>query len=111
MIKSEARHGQAIWQQSFLKYLTILRQESQKKEYIHYSNEGVASLYDFAYEIISLSGFDCKLYPVRTSDYPSPARRPYYSVLSKEKIKSDFSLIIPHWQKSLKKCIEEIEFL
>ncbi len=92
--------------------LTILNDPQtgiSKKGIYHYSNEGIASLYDFAYEIINLSRLDCKLYPVRTKDYPSPAKRPYYSVMSKEKIKSDFGLIIPHWQKSLKKCIEEIK--
>ena len=91
--------------------LTILEDPQtgiSKKGIYHYSNEGVASLYDFAYEIIKLSGFDCTLYPVRTTDYPPSVKTPYYSIMSKEKIKSDFRLIIPYWQKSLKKCIEEM---
>ncbi len=74
----------------------------------NYSNEGVCSWYDFAVEIMKLSGLDCEVYPIETKDYPTPARRPYYSVLNKRKIKDGFEIKIPHWRKSLIKCIFEM---
>lgn len=74
----------------------------------HYSNEGIASWYDFAYEIKELLGAKCKLIPIETKDYPLPAPRPFYTVLNKDKIKKQFSLEIPHWKSSLKICIEKI---
>ena len=74
----------------------------------HYSNEGVASWYDFAFEIIHLAGLKTELTPVRSSEYPTPAARPAYSVLDKAKIKKTFGLRIPHWKTSLEKCMEKI---
>jgi dTDP-4-dehydrorhamnose reductase len=74
----------------------------------HYSNEGVCSWYDFAVEIIKMSGLNCKVNPIETKDYPLPAKRPAYSVLNKSKIKETFGLEIPHWRDSLQKCMNEI---
>jgi len=71
----------------------------------HYSNEGVCSWYDFAVKIMQLSGSSCKVNPIETVDYPTPAKRPAYSVLNKKKIKNTFKLEIPHWEESLKKCL------
>jgi dTDP-4-dehydrorhamnose reductase len=78
-------------------------------EIYHYSNEGVASWYDFAEEIISLSGKDCEIVPITTEEYPLRASRPSYSVLSKDKITNDLGLSIPHWRESLKKCIGNLQ--
>ena len=77
-------------------------------EIYHYSNEGVASWYDFAVATIDLAGINCKIQPIETKDYPLPAARPHYSLLNKEKIKTKYGITIPHWQESLKKCIAEI---
>ncbi len=74
----------------------------------HYSNEGVASWYDFAFEIFRMTGMKVKLIPVRSNEYPTPAARPAYSVLDKEKIKQTFSLKIPHWKTSLEKCLKKL---
>lgn len=71
----------------------------------HYSNEGVCSWYDFAHEIIELSGLNCKVNPILTSEFPSAVKRPVYSVLDKRKIKENYNLEIPYWKDSLKKCI------
>lgn len=79
----------------------------QNKGIYHYTNEGVCSWYDFAYEVMSLSGLDCKVIPIPSSEYPTKAVRPFYSVLSKEKIKSTFKINIPHWKESLKKCLSQ----
>ena len=76
----------------------------------HYSNEGVASWYDFAKELIELQGIKCDVRPILTSQYPTPAKRPSYSVLNKAKIKSTFGIDIPYWKESLRKCIKEQSF-
>lgn len=68
----------------------------------HYSNEGVASWYDFAKAIFELSGITCQVNPITTDQYPTPAKRPHYSLLNKSKIKHDFQLSIPYWRDSLK---------
>ena len=72
----------------------------------HFSNEGICSWYDFALKIHELAGIPAgKLHPIPTSEYPTKARRPMYSVLDKTKIKSTFQLTIPEWEESLKKMI------
>ena len=81
---------------------------SKKGSLYHYSNEGVASWYDFAANIMKISNIDCKVIPIETKDYPTQAKRPLYSVLDKSKIKSDFKITIPHWKDSLANCIKII---
>ena len=71
----------------------------------NYSNEGVLSWYDFAKEIMRMAKIDCQINPIETIDYPTPAKRPHYSLLNKSKIKEDFSIIIPYWKDSLDKCL------
>ncbi len=77
---------------------------SNKNHYgiYHYSNEGVASWYDFAKRIFEYNQVKIDLQPIPTSQFPTPARRPSYSVLDKSKIKSIFGLSIPDWGTSLK---------
>ena len=75
----------------------------------HYSNEGVCSWYDFATEIVEEAGLKCKINPILSKDYPSPAQRPFYSVLDKSKIKENYNISIPHWRTSLKKCIKVLK--
>ena len=78
------------------------------KEIYHYSNEGVASWYDFACAIMAESGLPCMVRPLETHEYPTKATRPAYSVLSKAKIRRDFGLAIPHWMDGLKRCIAKL---
>ena len=80
--------------------------EKQKMVY-HFTNEGVCSWYDFAVEIMNLSKLKCNVLPIPSSAYPTKAVRPLYSVLSKEKIKQDFNLKIPHWKEGLKRCLKQ----
>ncbi|TVR74193.1 MAG: dTDP-4-dehydrorhamnose reductase [Marinilabiliales bacterium] len=82
---------------------------SYGKELFHYSNEGVCSWYDFALEIITLTGIQCRVKPVETEQYPLPARRPRYSVMSKSKIRSRLEIDIPHWKESLRNCISQLD--
>jgi len=75
----------------------------------HFSNEGVCSWYDFAQAVFELSGVSCRVDAIETQEYPTPAKRPYYSVLNKRKIKERFGLEIPHWRESLKQCLKRLE--
>lgn len=85
------------------------QEEHGKKPGIyHFSNEGVCSWYDFAFEIARTSGSDTSVLPIETKDYPSVTPRPYYSVLNKSKIKRTFNISIPHWKDSLQICLKEI---
>ena len=74
----------------------------------HYSNEGETTWYEFAMEIKKLTGSTCKVVPITTTSYPTPASRPAYSLLDKTKIKNDYGLTIPNWKDSLSVCIELI---
>ncbi len=71
----------------------------------HFSNEGVASWYDFAKEIIDLGGLKARVLPIETTEYPLPAPRPQYSVLNKKKIKDTFGIEIRHWKDALTECM------
>ena len=72
----------------------------------HYTNEGVASWYDFAKCIHHIAGINtCKVSPLHTEEYPTPAKRPPYSILDKTKIKQAYGLEIPHWEDSLRECL------
>lgn len=77
---------------------------------INFSNEGVCSWYDFAVAIQRISGIrDSKVVPILSSDYPTNAERPHYSVLDKSKYRATYSAEIPHWEESLAKCIARIQ--
>ncbi len=79
----------------------------QSVEIYHYSNEGVASWYDFAYEILHLTNSQTTITPIESKDFPTPAQRPFYSVLNKSKIKKEFNILIPHWKESLALCLKK----
>lgn len=72
----------------------------------HFTNEGVCSWYDFACEIMDMSGLKCVVNPIKSHQYPTRATRPMYSVLDKDKIKQVFGININHWKKGLEKCIK-----
>jgi dTDP-4-dehydrorhamnose reductase len=74
----------------------------------HYSNEGVASWYDFAKAVIEISEVKCTVSPVRSVQFPTPAKRPDFSVLDKSKIKNTFGITIPYWRESLKICLRKL---
>ena len=75
----------------------------------HFSDEGVCSWYHFTIAIHRLAGIaSCKVKPLHTADYPAKAPRPHYSVLDKTKIKDTFGIEIPHWEESLKRCINQL---
>jgi len=74
----------------------------------HYSNEGVISWYDFAVAIKELISSNCNVQPITSDKYPTPAKRPAYSVFNKQKIKDTFGLQIPYWRESLKVCLKNL---
>ena len=75
----------------------------------HFSNEGVISWYDFTKAIHRIAGItSCHVRPLHTSEYPTPAARPHYSVLDKTKIKQTYGIEIPYWEESLRECVEKL---
>ena len=74
----------------------------------HFSDEGVASWYDFAEAIRHRMGYSCQLHPIRSEQYPTKATRPSYSVLDKAKLKRDFGITLPHWQTSLEDWLNQL---
>lgn len=76
----------------------------------HFSNEGVCSWYDFTKAIHRIAGITtCNVKPLHTSEYPTPATRPSYSVLDKTKIKETYGIEIPYWENSLEECIKRMK--
>jgi len=74
----------------------------------NYSHSGYTNWMDFAKKIFELENIKCKVYPTTTKEYGAQADRPQWSVLSKEKIKKVFGINTPHWEESLKKCLQEL---
>lgn len=74
----------------------------------HYSNNGVISWYDFAVAIRDLRGFECQIKPIPSSEYPTPAKRPFYSVLDTSKIHAVYGILPQHWKESLRCCLGKL---
>ena len=75
----------------------------------HFSNEGVISWYDFTKAIHRIAGITtCHVRPLHTSEYPTPASRPHYSVLDKTKIKTVYGIEVPYWEESLEVCVRKL---
>jgi len=74
----------------------------------HYSNEGSISWHEFATAIKEMTGSECIVNAIPTTQYPTPARRPRFSLLDKSKIKSVFGIEIPQWRESLERCLQRI---
>ena len=81
---------------------------NNKLEIYNYSNEGVLSWYDFAKEIMKMAKLNCKVKAIETYQYPTPAKRPHFSLLNKSKIKSKFNLEIPYWKDGLDDCLKRL---
>jgi len=75
----------------------------------HYSNEGSCSWYELALAIVKKNRSRCEVVPIKTDEYPLPAPRPAYSILNKEKIKSQYKIRIPEWPESLSVCMQKIQ--
>ncbi len=75
----------------------------------HYSNEGVCSWYDFAKAIFEMRGITCQVAPITTEEYPTPAKRPHYSLLNKSKIIQQTGVTIPYWKEALQRCLKRMD--
>ncbi|MDE1192758.1 MAG: dTDP-4-dehydrorhamnose reductase [Arachidicoccus sp.] len=84
---------------------------SDKKEYgiYHFTNSGIISWFDFAVEIKNLANLNCKVNAIPTSKFPTPAKRPHYSVLDKSKIVEDYGIQLRDWKDSLKECMSYLQ--
>jgi len=88
---------------------SVIPSEASVSQTYHFSSEGVCSWYDFAKTIAEYAGHTaCDIQPCHSDEFPSPVRRPAYSVLDKTKIKETFGLRIPYWTDSLKKCLKNL---
>lgn len=85
--------------------MTIISHSKWQPGIYHFSNEGEISWYDFAIAIQKIGGFDCDVTGIPSSDYPTPAQRPQYSLLDKSKIKATFGVIVPDYRESLERCM------
>lgn len=88
--------------------IKILQSHQWVEGIYHFANEGACSWYDFAKAIVRISGKDTKVMPIPSEDYPTPAARPYYSILDKSRIKATYGISIPHWEESLAECINRL---
>ena len=86
--------------------LDILNHSNWQAGIYNYSNEGEISWYEFALAIQKIGAFECKVSGISSSQYPTPAKRPAFSLLDKSKIKATYSLLIPDYKESLRKCME-----
>ena len=84
----------------------IEHRQLDKTGLYHFSNEGVCSWYDFAEAIFRLSSYDTQLHSIRSSEYPTRAERPHYSVLDKARVREAFGITIPHWRTALEECLQ-----
>jgi len=93
--------------------LSIVRQlhETQKNYggVYHFSNEGIISWFDFAVEINKMAGHHCEVLPIPSSGFPTPARRPTYSAMDKQKVSTTFDVQLKDWKQSLHTCLQQIK--
>ncbi len=78
------------------------------QEVYHFTDEGTASWYDLAYYTLKCAGAACKVLPIHTADYPTPAKRPAFSVLDKTKFKTTFHKVLPHWTQGVEACLQKL---
>ncbi|MFT4803195.1 MAG: dTDP-4-dehydrorhamnose reductase [Mariniflexile sp.] len=83
--------------------------ENKEVEFFHYSNEGVCSWFDFAKAIFEIQDLRIKIKPIETWQFPTPAKRPFYSVLNKNTIKKKYKVEVPYWRNALKESLNKIE--
>jgi dTDP-4-dehydrorhamnose reductase len=101
--------GSPTWASDLAAFILYIIDQPQWHPGIYnYSNDGEITWYDFALEIKRLIGSDCIVHPIPSSSYPTPAKRPAYSVLDKQKIKGVFGVNPESWKGSLEKCISQL---
>lgn len=91
-----------------LAILTIITHPKWEAGIYHFSNEGEISWFEFALAIQEIGGFECAVSGIPTSAYPTPAKRPQYSLLDKSKIKANFGVVVPEYRESLERCMRQL---
>ena len=103
-------YKQELLNASTSQHLNVSTNSYSKSGVYHYSNEGVTSWYDFTQMIAKIAGnTDCDIQPCYSNEYPSPVKRPAYSVLDKKTFKDAFGIKVPYWVDSLEVCINNIK--
>lgn len=100
--------GSPTYAHDLAKAVLKIASKNDKYGIYHFSNEGVASWYDFTSAIFEYKGISTKVLPINTEQYPTPASRPHYSVMDKSKFRAAFGMEIPHWRQSLRACLEKL---
>ncbi|WP_055447270.1 dTDP-4-dehydrorhamnose reductase [Lacinutrix mariniflava] len=100
--------GTPTYAMDLAKTIIVLIKQNKNHGTYHYSNNGVASWFDFANEIFRRTKTTIELNSIPTSQYPTAANRPHYSVLNKTKLKQNFNVIIPEWEESLETCLKAL---
>ncbi len=88
-----------------MKMIEAMNAGKSIKGVYHFANTGETTWFDFAATIKAIAGLDCALNPIETKDFPTPAKRPAYSVLDTSKIEEALSIAIPHWEDALRDCM------
>jgi dTDP-4-dehydrorhamnose reductase len=88
--------------------MQIISEEKWIPGIYHFTNEGIINWFDFASEIKNISGLSCTIHPITTEQYPTPAKRPKYSVLDKTKIQQTFNIKLRDWKESLQDCLNKM---
>ncbi len=94
---------------AILQIIQNTEHRTQNTEIYNFSDEGIVSWYDFSKAIFELSDITCKVNPIETREYPTPAKRPYYSLLNKGKIKKYYNMNIPYWKDALQEVLQKME--
>lgn len=91
--------------------ITIIKSDTNQPGIYHYSNGGVINWFEFAVAIKDIIASSCVVHPIPTSEFPTPAKRPAYSVLDTQKIASTYQVKIPGWKESLRQCLDNMNVL
>jgi dTDP-4-dehydrorhamnose reductase len=94
---------------AILKVIIRLQNDQSNYGVYHYSNSGVISWYEFAAAIKALAGLSCEVNPIASAEYPTPAKRPFYSVMDISLIQQNFEVAITNWEESLRLCISNLK--
>lgn len=89
--------------------MNIIEAETWQPGVYHYTNEGTITWFEFAQAIKEIAGLECNVNPISTDQYPTPAKRPQYSVLDKSKIKATYKVELKPWKESLQQCIQKLK--
>jgi dTDP-4-dehydrorhamnose reductase len=92
-----------------IQMLVLINTGNTIKGIYHYANTGETTWYEFAEKIKELAGLECNLTAITSDQFPTPAKRPNYSVLDTHRIEQDLNIRIPHWEIALKECIQKLQ--